>query len=201
MNRRLFPLLFLMVFTAAALAQFGSSTSSPPGVKLRGRSFAELYAAQKVLLSNYCRLDFEGSRLEPAGWNRFKPYTSLRNNPEFTRVVVVTRFNIESPEQPSEELSASYQAIGYYQEGEGYTPASSKDQVTFRLQEQNDTLLVTEIHPETPHVSPRAALVWMNLRLADPKTSERERALLNDAVRQLNKALPQPRPTTNPPGA
>ena len=163
MNRRLFPLLFLMVWTAAALAQFGSSSSSQPGVKLRGRSFAELYAAQKVLLSNYCRLDFEGARLEPAGWNRFKPYTSLRNNPEFTRVVVVTRFNIESPEQPSEELSASYQAIGYYQEGEGYTPASSNDQVTFRVQEQNDTLLVTEVHPETPHVSPRAALAWMTL--------------------------------------
>ena len=66
MSRRLFPLLFLFVCTSAALAQFGSS-SSQPGVKLRGRSFAELYAAQKVLLSNYCRLDFEGARLEPAG--------------------------------------------------------------------------------------------------------------------------------------
>jgi hypothetical protein len=201
MNRRLCPLLFLMVWTTAALAQFGSSSSTQPGVKLRGRSFAELYAAQKVLLSNYCRLDFEGARLESAGWNRFKPYTSLRNNPEFTRVIVVTRFNIENPEQPSEELSASYQAVGYYQEGEGYMPVSSTDQVTFRVQEQNDTLLVTEVHPETPHVSARAALAWMTLRLADPKTSELERTLLNDAIRQLNKPLPRPRPATNPPGA
>jgi hypothetical protein len=200
MNRRLFPLLFLMVWTAAALAQFGSAASSQPGVKLRGRSFAELYAAQKVLLSNFCRLDFEGARLEPAGWNRLKPYTSLRNNPEFTRVIVVTRFNIETPEQPSEELSASYQTVGYYQEGEGYTPASSNDQVIFRVQEQNDNLLVTEFHPEAPHVSPRAALAWMALRLADPKTSELERTLLNDAVRQLNRSLPQPRPATNPTG-
>ncbi len=85
MNRRLLPLLFLMVWTAAALAQFGSNSSSQPGVKLRGRSFAELYAAQKVLLSNYCRLDFEGARLEATGWNRFQPYTSLRRNPEYPR--------------------------------------------------------------------------------------------------------------------
>ena len=122
MNRRLFPLLFLFAWTSAALAQFGSTSSSQPGVKLRGWSFAELYAAQKVLLSNYCRLDFEGARLEPAGWNRFKPYTSLRTNPEFTRVIVVTRFNIDTPEQPSEELNASYQTVGFYQEGEGYNP-------------------------------------------------------------------------------
>jgi hypothetical protein len=201
MNRRLFALLFLLVWTAAALAQFGSNSSSQPGVKLRGQSFAELYAAQKVLLSNYCRLDFEGARLQPAGWNRFKPYTSLRTNPEFTRVIIVTRFNIEAPEQPSEELSANYQTVGSYREGEGYTSASFSDQVTFRMQEQNGNLLVTEVHPETPHVSPRAALAWMTLRLADPKTSELERALLKDAVQQLNKSLPQPRPATNPPGA
>jgi hypothetical protein len=200
MNRRLFPLLFLFAWTSAALAQFGSTSSSQPGVKLRGWSFAELYAAQKVLLSNYCRLDFEGARLEPAGWNRFKPYTSLRTNPEFTRVIVVTRFNIDTPEQPSEELNASYQTVGFYQEGEGYTSAPSNDQVTFRVQEQSGDLLVTEVHPEYPHVSPRAAVAWMTLRLADPKTSELERALLKDAVQQLNKFLPQPHSTTTPPG-
>jgi hypothetical protein len=190
MNRRLFPLVFLLAWSSAALAQFGSSSSPQQGVKLRGRSFTELYAAQRVLLSNYCRLDFEGARLEAAGWNRFKPYTSLRSNPEFTRVIVVTRFNVETPEQPSEELHTSYQSVGYYQEGEGYTAAPSEDQVSFRVQEQNGDLLVTEVHPEMPHVSPRAAMAWMTLRLADPKTSELDQALLKDALHQLNKFLP-----------
>jgi hypothetical protein len=186
------------VLTASALGQYGST--SQPGVKLRGRSFTDLYAAQKGLLSNYCRLDFEGARLQTAGWNRFKPFTSLRANPEFTRVIIVTRFDIETPEQPAELLYANYQAVGFYQEEEGYTAASANDRVAFRVQEQNGELLVTEVRPETPHVSPRAAVAWMNMRLADPKINELERAHLKDAVNQLNKFLPQPHPAATTPG-
>jgi hypothetical protein len=197
MYRRLLSLIFLFLLSAAALAQYGSH--SQPGVKLRSRSFTDLYAAQKVLLSNYCRLDFEGARLQAAGWNRFKPFTSQHVNPEFTRVIVVTRFDIETPEQPDELLSTNYQMVGFYQEGEGYTASSSKDRVTFRVQEQNGDLLVTEVSPPMPHVSPRAAVAWMKLRLTDSKTGELERAHLMDAVNQLNKYLPQPRPPATAP--
>ncbi len=198
MRRHLLALLFCSALTSATQAQFSSAPQ--PSVKLRSHSFSDLYAAQKILLSNYCRLDFEGARLEAAGWSRFKPYTSLRANPEFNRVVIVTRFNIETPEQPSEELSASYQAVGFYQEDEGYTARASSDQVTFRVQDQKGDLLVTEVRPESPHVSPRAAIAWITLRLADPKTTDLERAYLKDALQQLNKFLPQPRPATPPAG-
>ncbi len=210
MRRLLLALLFCSALrpaaSSAALAQF--SADPQPGVKLRGRSFTELYAAQKTLLSNYCRLDFAGARLEAAGWSRFKPYTSLGANPEFNRVIIVTRFNIQTPEQPGEEVSASYQTVGQYQEGEGYTPAASEDQVTFRVQEQSGDLLVTEVRPQSPHISPRAAIAWMTLRLADPKTGDLERTQLKDAVEQLNQFLsqprsqpsPQPSPATPPPG-
>jgi hypothetical protein len=198
MHRRVRSLLLLFVLTAAGLAQYGAS--SQPGVKLRSRSFADLYAAQRVLLSSYCRLDFEGARLQPTGWIRFKPFTSLRTNPEFTRVIIVTRFAIETPEQPTEQLDATYQAVGFYEEGEGYTTSSSNDRVTFRMQEQNGDLVVTNVSPETPHVSPQAAIAWMSLRLADPNTSELERAHLKDAMNQLNKLLPQSHPVTTTPG-
>src|ERR1700676_3801056 len=153
MFRRLRSLLILFVLTAAALAQYGSSAQpgSQPGVRLRGRSFAELYAAQKVLLSNYCRLEFDGARLQASGWNRFKPFTSLRANPEFTRIIIVTRFDIEAPERPTEELYANYHAVGFYDEGEGYSDHSANDRVEFRVQEQNGNLLVTEVRPNTPH--------------------------------------------------
>ncbi len=199
MRRCLFTLLFCSALTSATLAQFNSAPQS--GVRLGGRSFSELYADQKILLSNYCRLDFEGARLEAAGWSRFKPYTSLRENPDFNRVVIVTRFNIDTPDQPSEELSASYQTVGFYQEGEGYTALAGSDEVTFHIKEQNSDLLVTEVRPESPHVSPRAAAAWIALRLADPKTSDMDRTYLKDAIKQLNKFLPQPRPATTPPPA
>jgi hypothetical protein len=57
---------------------------------------------------------------------------------------------------------------------------------------------VTEIRPESPHVSPRAAIAWITLRLSDPKTNDVERVHLKDALLQLNKFLPQPRPATPP---
>ena len=192
MRRCLLISIFLFVLAAAAVAQFGSASQSSPGVKLRGRNFSDLYASQKTLLSNYCRLDFEGARLQPAGWNRFKPFTSLRANPEFNRVVVVSRFDIETPEQPTETLYDNYKVVGFYDENEGYSVISANERVTFRMQEQNGNLVVTDVAPATPHVSPRAASEWMHLRLADPKTSELERAHLKDAVLQLNKFLPQP---------
>ncbi len=194
MHRRLLFLLCSLLLTTAAVAQYGASPQS--GVKLMGRSYAELYAAQKVILSSYCRLDFEGARLQPGGWERFKPYTSLRANPDFTRVVIVTRFDIETPERPSEELNVNYPTVGYYQVGAGYTAASSAStvQAVFRVQEQSGVLLVSGVTPTAPHVSPRAALAWMNRLLDDPKTTDLERTLLKDAVHQLNGFLPQPRP-------
>jgi hypothetical protein len=153
-----------------------------------------LYAAQRLLLSSFCRLDFEGARLQAEGWERFRPYTSLRANPEFTRILIVTRFDVETPEQPSEELNVHYQTVGSYLLDEGYTAGSSSEQAEFRVQEQNGVLLVTAVSPESPHVSPRAALAWMKLRLDDPKTSDLERAHLLDAVNQLNNLLPAPHP-------
>lgn len=188
-------LLFWLALATAGLAQLSSAPRM--GIPLGGRGVDEL-AARKVLVSNYCRLDFEGARLEEAGWNRFKAYTSLHANPEFNRIVIVTRFNVESPAQPVEELGASYQTLGFYDEGEGYTAMAASDQVVFHLQEQKGDLLVTEVRPAWPHVSARAAVGWMNMRIADLQTNDVERSHLKDAVRQLNKFLPQPRTAAMP---
>lgn len=190
MLRRLSWWLSVFLLSAVAAAQYGSNASS--GVTLGGRSFSDLYAAQRVLLSNFCRLDFAGARLQPGGWERFRPYTSLRDNPEFTRIVIVTRFDIETPDQPSEELNVDFQAVGAYQLGEGYTADKSSQSAEFRMQEQNGILLVTAVSPESPHVSPRAALAWMKGLLDNPKTSELERAHLRDAVNQLTALLAPP---------
>jgi hypothetical protein len=195
MHRCLFYWLSVCLLNSVAVAQSGSN--SPSAVKLGGRSFSDLYAAQRLLLSTFCRLDFEGSRLQAGGWERFRPYTTLRANPEFTRVLIVTRFDIEAPEQPSEELNVHYQTVGSYQLDEGYSAGSSSEQAEFRVQEQNGVLLVTAVSPESPHVSARAALAWMKMQLDDPKTSDLERAHLLDAVNQLNKLLAAPHP---PPG-
>ena len=164
-----------------------------PGVPIGQSREIDLVAKKRVLLSNYCRLDFEGARLHPSGWSRFKPYTSLRDNPDYTRIVIVTRFDIETPQENDAVLNATYRTVGYYDETEGYSPGAASEKVSFRIQEQGGDPVLSGIDLDTPHVSPRAAIVWMNLRLADPKTSELERAHLKDAIAELN-ILVQPRP-------
>src|SRR5512141_2231900 len=87
MHRWLLSWLSLFLLTAAAVAQYGSSSqanalpdsqlNSQPTVKLGGRIFSDLYSAQS--LSNFCRLDCEGARLQAGDRERFRPYTSLRS--------------------------------------------------------------------------------------------------------------------------
>ena len=178
------------------MAQLVGAQQSTPGVRLHSMSVTDLSASQKILLSNFCRLDFEGARLQATGWNRLKPFTSLHSNPEFERIVVVLRFDVESVERPSETVRVNYKAVGYYSETEGYTAISANDHVTFRTQEQHGDLMVTEITPAAPHVSPRAAIDWMNLRISDSNTSEIERAHLKEAIAQLSKLVPLPRAAT-----
>jgi len=193
MCRRLICLLFLAILTTAALSQMS------PSIPLGGPSEIDPVTQKRILLSNYCRLDFEGARLSPDGWNRFKTYTSMRANPEFNRIVIVTRYNVENP-QIDAPLFVTFQAVGYYDLVEGYVASNTRERVEFQLEDRRENLLVSYVIPESPHVSPRAAIAWMNLRLADPKTSDLERGRLKDAVNQLNKFLPQPRPAAAAPG-
>ncbi len=196
MRRCLLPLMFVLLLAAAAMAQFIGVQPSAPGVRLHSTSVADLSASQKVLLSNFCRLDFEGARLQAAGWNRMKPFTSLRSNPEFERIVVVLRYDVETVERPTETVRVIYKAVGSYSETEGYTAFSANDHVVFRTQEERGDLMVTEIAPAAPHVSPKAAIDWMNLRIRDSSTSEIERAHLKEAIAELSKLVPQPRAAT-----
>jgi hypothetical protein len=194
MTRRLLCLFSLFVLTSAAVAQLGA------GVPLNTPSVIDTVTKKRILLSNYCRLDFEGARLRPDGWNRFRPYTSMPSNPDYSRIVIVTRYSVEAP-QGGALLYVSFQQVGYYDEVEGYVALPASDRVEFHVEEHRDEVLVRNVSPGMPHVSPRAAIAWMNLRMADSKTSDVERGHLKEAVNQLNKFLPQPRPAAAAPGA
>jgi hypothetical protein len=168
-------------------------------IPIVGSNDIDMATKKRVLISNYCRLDFEGMRLRPDGWNRLKPYVTMRVNPDYSRVVIVSRFDVETPEEKAEALYVNYREVGYYDELDGYAAFATSERVEFHVQEQRDEVIVTEVSPGMPHVSPRAAITWMNLRLADPKTSDVERAHLKDAVQQLNKILQPPTPAAQPP--
>jgi len=191
--RRLLLASFLALLAATAVGQIGiTSQSGTPGVRVHSRSFGELAASEKTLLSSFCRLDFEGARLQPEGWSRLKPFTALRANPEFRRIVIVTRFDVEVQEENTYTVPVTYKVAGVYDANEGYARPSTVDHVTFHTQEQNGNLVVTSFDPDSPHVSPQAALTWINLRLADAKITDLERAQLDDAAKQIGKLVPHP---------
>jgi hypothetical protein len=197
MYRRLFCFNLLLVLTTAAFAQMGQIGSRPgmtTDVPLPPdtRNSIDLSSKQRILLSNYCRLDYEGARLRPDGWKRFRSYTSMSANPDYRSVVIVTRFNVETPAQLAELVYVDYQDVGYYDERRGYVASATSERVEFQVEEANNEVKVAKVSNEMPHASPRAAIAWMNERLADPKTSDVDRVHLRDAVEQLNKLLPQP---------
>ena len=173
-----------------------------PGMPLNLRTEIDMLTKERVLLSNYCRLDFVGARLSPEGWQRLSAYTSMSSNPNYNRLAIVTRYSVDvivpevtgNPAQRAQELYANYRVLGYYDELGGYTASATNERVEFQVGEHNGQVLVTEVTPGMPHVSPRAAVAWMNLRMENPKTSNEERARLQDAVQQLSKFLPPPRP-------
>lgn len=191
---RRFCLILLLLIAAAAQGQIGLSTpSSTPGVRLRSRNISDLGATAKVLLSNYCRLDYEGARLQPEGWARFKNYTSLRNNPEFHQVVIVSRYDVEWSAEAPYSADVAYRVTGIFDENEGYSPLPTVARVTFRTQELNGDLVVAEIKPDVPHVSAQAAVTWMKLRLQDPKLPESVRSHLKSSLDEVSKLAPQPK--------
>lgn len=198
MFRRLFCLLFVFLPAMAVVGQL-------PGVPLNSRTELDVLTKERILLSNYCRMDFEGARLSPGGWDRISRYTSVSSNPDYNRLAVVSRFSVdavdsENPERGAEALYVTYRVLGYYDELGGYRAAATNEQAEFEVGERGGQVLVTGVSPGMPHVSPQAAVAWMKLRMANPKTSNDEQARLQEAVQQLTKYLPVPRTATPPPG-
>jgi hypothetical protein len=169
----------------------------PAGIPMpTEKNSVDVATKKRVLLSNFCRLDFEGARLSSDGWKRFKPYTSMSFSPGYRRFVIVTRFNVEPAEPLAQLLYVSFRVVGYYDDLGGYVESAMSERVEFEVEESNNEVSVTKVSPEIPHVSPRAAIAWLNSRLDDPKTKDIDRAHLKSAVEQLNKLVPQPAQAT-----
>ncbi len=180
-------LLFLLLTAAWLPAQIGLSTQSSGGVRLRNRSSAEVLGAQRILLSNFCRLDFDGARLQPDAWARVKPFTTLRPAEGWPRILIVTRWDFEVLEEARDSQIVTYKLTGVYDLAEGYSAISASEQVQFVMHEHDGNLVITAITPDAPHLSARAALAWMRQRLNDAGTSDPERAHLRDAITQIER--------------
>ncbi len=177
------------VVLSFGLLSVSFAQNTVPTYRLRTRSFAEIIAKQRQLVGDYCRADFEGGRLTPNGWNGMGPLTTMRTNPDFNYIVIVSRYQMDAPARPTDNVDVSYLVIGRYENGIGFSRSSRSDVVTFRVVDKDDDLVISDIGSPAPHVSLRAALAWMKERLAHAK-SELEKDQLRDALKNLQPAAP-----------
>lgn len=176
----LLTLFLLLSFTPALVAQ--------AGYKLKTRSASELASEQKRAVSSWCRLDYEGLRLNEASWRqRMRPLTTEKSYTEFPSIYIVSRYQFDPQEGISTALSVSYTTVGRYDLAFGYTPEAGQDTVTYRVEDKGGEILITDTGSPLPHVSKPAAIRWLKERLQQT-ASENEKAQLQEALKSLEPA-------------
>ncbi|MGE5111160.1 MAG: hypothetical protein ACM3JB_09905 [Acidobacteriaceae bacterium] len=169
-------LLLLLFFSLPVFAQ----------LRLHVRNPEEVYAEQRRVVSSWCRQDFTGLRLNSEGWNRYKSLTNIKDNPDQSTVVIISRYQVggHDPQSISWDVNVNYVVIGRYERSSGYAPDGGTETVTFRTKDVDGDIVITEVDPASPHVSKKAALDWLKQQLAST-TSDVEKFHLANAIKQL----------------
>lgn len=154
---------FASLVSALAYAQFG--------VPLNRDETHSQPARIREMVAQYCRLDFEGARLDPQDWPKVKPLVAWHNNPDFPIINVISRFTID--DQPVTErskylITVHNRLIGRFTVGEGFSreTAGSVEDVVFTVAQVNGDWRITDIEPNYPHPSRAVMLKWLNSNLA-----------------------------------
>lgn len=175
----------VMVFVAFIIA-FSCLTSAQSGFRLKTRGIAELNADQRRVIGTWCRQDFEGLRLSESGWERFKPVTALKKNPDINTIVIVSRYQFEPHEGASAswDTDVTYTVIGRYEIGGGFIANPGTEVVTFQTKDVDGDIVIINLDPATPHVSKKAAIDWMK-KTVESTASDVEKIHLRDALKVL----------------
>jgi len=179
MHRRI----LLAILLAAPLAM-----GQAPSIKLKTHSVPELQAGQRALVGQWCRMDFEGSRLSDNGWKKFEPLTTIKLNPDFAAIYVVSRYQMDPPQKVSMEATVDYNVIGRYESGVGYVPSDDIRSVTFKFAEKEGELQIVDVDPAQPNVSKPVFIAWIKAQLAAAKSAADKTAL----QQTLNLLVPPP---------
>lgn len=156
--------------------------SLPLAAKMR--SFDQQAADQRRVISTYCRLDFEGGRLNPGGWAQMQKLSALHENPEFSFFYVIVRYQFEEDPTPTNDATVAYNVIGKYADGIGFTPVHGLLRATFTTHDHQGALLIENIDPDVPFVSRKAAIDWLKVKLTQQK-DDAGRVPIQNAIRAL----------------
>ena len=110
---------------------FASFASAQANLRINPSDHANRAAEYRQLVASYCRLDYDGARLTPEGWNRVKAMTSFRENPDFRRIIVINRYEM-APDATNAHgraiFSITYDVIGEYDGLDDIRPLANRNE-------------------------------------------------------------------------
>ena len=141
------------------------------------------------LVSKYCRLDYEGARLNSQGWAKMQPLVSWRTNPEYSEINVISRYAVENDSTENHgkyTVTVHYHLLGSYNLGTGYAREApgSIQTVEYTVTDTNGDLRITDSENGLPHPSRATMLKWLNDKLSSTQ-DEQAKTRYQDALRVL----------------
>lgn len=140
------------------------------------------------LVSKYCRLDYEGARLDGQGWAKVQPLVSWRTNPEYAEINVISRYTVDT-DPPSSHgkytVTVHYHLLGSYNLSTGYArEAGSVQTVEYTVTDTKGDLRITDSENGLPHPSRATMLKWLNDKLSATQ-DETAQKRYQDGLRSL----------------
>jgi hypothetical protein len=141
------------------------------------------------LVSKYCRLDYEGARLDGQGWAKIQPLVSWHANPEYAEINVISRYEVETDSTANHgkyTVTVRYHLLGSYALSTGYVPEGpgSVQTVEYTVTDTNGDLRMTDSANSLPHPSRAAMLKWLNNKMSSAQDEPLQRRY-QEALRQL----------------
>jgi hypothetical protein len=149
---------FILGTSILMFAQFPMPTQRPQEDTLP--------AQIRELVSKYCRLDYEGGRLDPKMWPKFQPLVSWTSPQPFTKINVIARYTVDpesSEDHNKYSVTVHYRLLGTFDPGLGYVqePEGTIQDVFYSVTSQNTEWRVSDADNPLPHPSRAAMLKWL----------------------------------------
>lgn len=164
----LLSLAFSFATPALLLAQFPMPTT---------RSLEDNTPAQiHELVSKYCRLEYEGARLNSQAWQKLEPLVWWKSSPNYTHIDVVARYTVDMPAAVSHDktsVTVHYRLLGIFDVATGYVAESpiANQEVDFQASSENNEWRIADAENTAPHPSRAAMLKWLSEQIATAQDS------------------------------
>ena len=152
----------------------------------------------RALVSQYCRLDYSGARLDQQGWTKLEPLVWWKSNPDYTQVDVISRYTVETqPEATNGRYSVTvhYRLLGRFETGIGYSRevGNPTRDVEYTVTAVKDEWRIDDAEPNFPHPSQAAMVKWLTAQISTTQDASAKN-IYEEALRQLQ-APSAPPPT------